>query len=54
MRAYTKLKGKILTISDLRKLWSAPEALSRAFRVISFEYLRRHCLKTVFNSRIEK
>jgi hypothetical protein len=54
MRAYSLLKGKILAISDLRQLWSAPTALSRAFRVISFEYLRKHCLETVFNSRIEK
>jgi len=53
MRAYTELKGRIHSISDLRALWSESNPLSSAFRVLSFEYLRRHYLKKVFNSRIE-
>jgi hypothetical protein len=53
MRAYTDLRGRVHSISDLRALWIDSNPFGRAFRVVSFEYLRRHYLRKVFNSRIE-
>lgn len=52
MGAYEQLKGSIHSISKLRALWVEPNPFCRAFRILSFEYLRKHYLQKTFNSRI--
>ncbi len=47
----TKLKPKLNTISDLRKLWVDHEQ-AKCLRVISELFLRRHCMHYIFNSRV--
>ena len=54
MLAVEKHKGHIHSIAELRSLWTDDTpAVSKAFRILSQQYLRRHCLAKTFNSRIE-
>ena len=46
-------RDEVHTISGSRYLWQS-HPYSKAFRIMSCEYLRKHNLKHVFNSRIEK
>jgi len=53
MKSLNELKGRIHSISELRALW-IPEGndYHRAFRILSSQYLRKHCLERTFNSRV--
>lgn len=54
MRVFDQHKGHIHSISELRSLWTADgNPFNKAFRMLSCEYLRRHCLERTFNSRVE-
>lgn len=46
------LKKKINTISDLRNLWENQEE-SKSLRTISNNFLRKHSLHYIYNSRIK-
>jgi len=40
-------------MAKLRSLWiDAENPFARVFRIISKEYLRKHCLGYIFNSRV--
>lgn len=50
---FQKFRGRIYTIMELKLLWlSEGNQFHRAFRIISLEYLRKHSLNHVFNSRV--
>ena len=50
----TQVKGNLNTINQLRSLWlSSHNPHAKAYRVFSMEYLRKHCLPYIFNSRVE-
>lgn len=54
MQVYNAHKGRIHSISDLRSLWTDEgNAFHKAFRILSCQYLRKHCLSRTFNSRVE-
>jgi hypothetical protein len=54
MNAFNTHKGRIHSISDLRSLWTDEgNAFHKAFRILSCQYLRKHCLSRTFNSRVE-
>lgn len=45
MRVYEQFKGRIHSISELRSLWTAEgNPFHKVFRILSTQYLRRHCL----------
>jgi hypothetical protein len=45
-------RGRVLSIAELRGLWTREDNYGRVFRILSGEYLRRHCLERTFNSRV--
>ena len=51
--AVERHKGHIHSIAELRELWTQQDAVGKAFRILSQQYLRKHCLAKTFNSRIE-
>lgn len=54
MRVFEQQKGHVHSISELRALWTAEgNPFHQAFRMLSCEYLRKHCLQRTFNSRVE-
>lgn len=49
-----RLRGKLNTISELRSLWiNSENKFAKAYRILSAEYLRKHSLSYIFNSRVE-
>ena len=54
MVAVEQARGRIHSIKELRSLWSEDgHPFNKAFRVLSHQYLREHCMAKTFNSRIE-
>lgn len=54
MRNLRSLRANLNTISQLRAMWMEEEnEFARAYRVLSLEYLRKHSLPYIFNSRVE-
>ena len=51
--AIYEFRDQIHTISAVRYLWQN-HPFSKAFRILSCEYLRKHNLQHVFNSRVVK
>ena len=52
------IKHKLNSLIDLRKIWSSsPEdpqhETKRCFRILSFKFMRKHCLHYIFDSRIK-
>ena len=45
-------KGGVSSICELQQVWSGKGRISKAFRMLSMEYLRKHCLWHIFNSRV--
>lgn len=56
MSQVRKNKSRINSIADLRKLWGEKDpqnSLKKCFRVLSHEFMRKHCLMYIFNSRVK-
>ena len=53
LAALERSRGRVHSIAELRGLWTREDEFGVAFRVLSNEYLRRHCLERTFNSRVE-
>jgi hypothetical protein len=53
MRSVNMMKRKLKSIQQLKSLWLEENPFCKAYRIISIEYLRRHSLKYIFNSRVE-
>lgn len=54
LASLSRAKASLNTIEQLRSLWlDARNPHARAYRVLSMEYLRKHCLPYIFNSRVE-
>ncbi len=52
-KVFQQFRGKIYTIRELKLLWlNEGNIFDTAFRIISSEYLRKHSLNHVFNSRV--
>ena len=52
-KVFQRFRGKIYTIIELKLLWlEEGNEFDKAFRIISLEYLRKHSLNHVFNSRV--
>jgi hypothetical protein len=53
MESLQQAKGNINTILQLRSLWLEGESLyAQAYRIFTAEYLRKHSLPYIFNSRV--
>lgn len=51
-----KQKTKINSIADLRGLWGEDDKdsnMKKCFRVLSYEFMRKHCLMYIFHSRVK-
>jgi hypothetical protein len=47
------MRGSLNSISQLRGLWTEEEnRFAKAYRILSMEYLRKHSLGYIFNSRV--
>lgn len=54
MKTLEKAKRTLNTIRQLRSLWLDEEnPFAKAYRVFTIEYLRKHSLSYIFNSRVE-
>ncbi len=54
MRNLRGLRSNLNTISQLRAIWMEEEnEFAKAYRILSIEYLRKHSLEYIFNSRVE-
>lgn len=53
MEAVYSFRNHIHTISAIRYLWQN-HPFAKAFRILSCEYLRKHNLQHIFNSRVFK
>lgn len=53
MRSVNMMKRRLKSIYHLKSLWLQESPFSKAYRIISLEYLRRHSLQYIFNSRVE-
>lgn len=52
--ALKELRYNLNTISQLRSIWIDEEnRYAKAYRILSLEYLRKHSLSYIFNSRVE-
>ena len=53
MGSVGKMKKNLNTIMQLRSLWVDEEnPFAQAYRTLTMEYLRKHCLPYIFNSRV--
>ena len=53
MKMLIEIKVKIHSLSELRFLWIVDGNIyNKAFRILSSLYLRKYCLKKIFNSLI--
>lgn len=47
------LNGRVNSIAQLQWLWGGVDnRFAKAFRILSLEYLRKHSLSYIFNSRV--
>lgn len=54
MRNLKSIRPNLNTIAQLRAIWTDDEnEYAQAWRILSFEYLRKHSLAYIFNSRVE-
>ena len=51
-REVSRLKTNLNTILQLREMWTEGP-FSKALRIITMEYLRKHSFSYIFNSRVE-
>lgn len=53
MRALNSLGGHVCSIAQLQWLWSGHDnPYAKTYRILSLEYLRKHSLAYIFNSRV--
>lgn len=53
MRALNSLGGHVNSIAQLQWLWGGQDnPYAKVYRILSLEYLRKHCLPYIFNSRV--
>jgi hypothetical protein len=45
-------KRKMNSIADLRSLWLPSNIFSKALRILSHNFLKKHSLEYIFNSRV--
>lgn len=56
MSQVRKNKTRINSIADLRKMWGEKDPenkVKKCFRILSHEFMRKHCLMYIFNSRVK-
>lgn len=56
MSQVRKNKTRINSIADLRKMWGEGDydnKMKKCFRMLSHDFMRRHCLMYIFNSRVK-